>query len=256
LVDSWDALAASQGWVQRFKERAEIIVPRGGETEWIRGVENGVEIDPDAIPKLWAGIKAGRPPPDFMMTPKPSEATDLKIVLSLGLSPSTEGRQRYKMLQTAMLIGDGFKAFDPNIQISVMGHGSRPVLISSFADDWKRAKAHMLHRANVMATRGDHKASDDERGVVEAMSMLKLLGAKNGMIFNIDDGMGMGGTSTYSLEVNAAGFTIVHIGPGAFCTGVVHNFGPEYGLSIVNVDELPMALPPLVKAQQEQHGLG
>jgi hypothetical protein len=255
LVDGWDRLAASQGWVQKLAERLHPIIPQGGEVEWQRQVEQGIDIDPEAIPLLVKGLETGRPPPNFMMNPRESQTADLKVIISYDFSPSTEGQQRYKMLQAGWLIGDALKAVDSSIQIAQTGWGSRPTLISAFDQDWQRAKAHCMHRGNVLATRGVHKASDDERGIVEDIAMLKLSGARHGLIIHIGDGQGMGGTKEYDKEANDAGYAVLHVGPGPFCTAVIPNFGTDHSLAVANIEDIAASFPETVRAQQDKYGL-
>ena len=178
------------------------------------------------------GLDQGVPVLRIFKRKKAKEDVKAKVVLGIDESTSMDPEKQRAALEGLFAYADALKGVDPDIEISVVGFSDRVRLHAGFEQPWgDELKAHIL-----LQVQNIYQATDDERGGMEAIGLLKAANADVGQVVMFTDGMGMPGMKKVMKQAEQEGFAMLSVGVGPQSKGV-QRFG-DNGLYARNLNTL------------------
>lgn len=207
--------------------------PRTRGSEMLKRQFSGPYFDEDQLPAYLIGLAQGVPELRLFKQRKPVGKSQPRLVINADISTSTSRPEvRRAMIESILAEVDAFKEANPLGQVAVISSSDRVRLHQSFDMDWNdEAKAHLFLELNE-----SHPATDDERGDLEAIGLLDLMGTDVGLILTHTDGQGMPGAIAASELASQKGYGMLNIGVGPDSRSVVR-FG-DHGLYARNVSQM------------------
>ena len=161
-----------------------------------------------------------------------SEDIHLKVILAIDESPSMDPTKQAVNLESLFAYADALKQVNPEIEICVVGFGDRVRVHAGFTERWgPDTKAHILTQVST------HKATDDERLLLDVASFLKETAPDAAQLAMFTDGLGMPGAVKRIDKLTDAGCCFVAFGVGPRCIGV-NRYG-QHGIYTRTPAQLP-----------------
>jgi len=192
-------------------------MPKTGGSAWEKKQLSGPLLDEDQLPMYVMGLEQGVPVMRIFKRKKAKEDVKAKVVLAIDESTSMDPEKQRAALEALFAYGDALKAVNPDIEICVTGFSDKVRLHAGFEQEWNdELKAHIL-----LQVENKYQATDDERGGVEGIGLLKMAGAEVGEYIAFSDGQGMPGTKKVAQLAEQEGFGFLTVGIGPTSKGVI-----------------------------------
>jgi nitric oxide reductase NorQ protein len=227
------ARQSREGISQTLRQAFFHGMPRARGSEMEKRQFSGPYFDEDQLPLYLIGLAQGVPELRLFKRRKPVGKSQSRLVINADISTSTSRPEvRRAMIESIIAEVDAYKDANPGGQVAIISSSDKVRLHQAFDMDWNdEAKAHLLMELNE-----SHPATDDERGDLEAIGLLDLMGTDVGMILTHTDGQGMPGAVDVTRSAAQRGYGMLNVGVGADCRSVVR-FG-EHGLYARNVSQM------------------
>ena len=238
-----------EGVIEALRESIGQSLPKTRTSDWERKQLSGPLFDEQQLPMYIAGLAQGVPVMRIFKRRRPVEDTKATVVLAIDESSSMGDSEKMRAnLEALLAYGDALRAADPDIKIAVVGFSDKVRLHAGFEQDWNdELKAHLLHQVQ-----GTYDATDDERGAVEALGLLRMTDAEVGQVVAFGDGQGMPGAEKVMKAGAQEGFAFLTVGVGPDCKAV-SRFG-AHGLYVRNLAQLANKLLPASLRAWEEAG--